>query len=180
MRIAALALASAAALALAGCAPTSHVTRTPTPSATAVFASDAAALAAAEKTYKGYVAMSDQILSDGGHDPARLRKWATGKALSAAVKGFDEAASKHWHAIGRTVVRDVLLEQRSRSRASAVTIYACDDVSGVDIVDAAGASVVSSSRPDLSPVEVVFALQGSHLLVSQVEGWDGGGICSQN
>ena len=60
------------ALLLSGCLP-QQPTATPPPEATAapIFASDEEALAAATAAYAAYLAMSDQILKDGGKDPDR-------------------------------------------------------------------------------------------------------------
>jgi hypothetical protein len=61
---------AAVALALAGCVqPPSRVIPTSTPSAAPVFASDAAALAAAKKAYVAYLAVSDAVANDGGKNP---------------------------------------------------------------------------------------------------------------
>ncbi|HEX3679638.1 MAG TPA: hypothetical protein VHU90_07950, partial [Galbitalea sp.] len=59
-------VAVTAMLVLAGCVqPPPPVIPTSGPSAAPVFASDAAALAAAKKAYLAYLAVSDQILIDG-------------------------------------------------------------------------------------------------------------------
>jgi hypothetical protein len=174
MRIAALALVSAAALVLVGCTPAPHPTSSPKPAATPVFRTDAEALAAAEKAYRAYEAASDQIFADGGKDPSRLDHFATGKVLADDRRDFAELVEKGWRSVGRTRVTNVTLESHEKD---AVTIYACDDVSGVDVLDSRGASVVSQDRPDLSPVEVSLKLRDTELLVAAINAWDGGGVC---
>ena len=61
------------ALVLAGCAPDVPAIQVPpTPTVTPLFASDEEALAAAEEAYAAYLAMSDEITSDGGERPERI------------------------------------------------------------------------------------------------------------
>src|SRR3954462_13593979 len=80
MRTAPLLATAALLLALAGCVPTdSHPTSWPHPSATPVFASDAEALAAAEKAYAAYEAAVDRSLQSISVDG--LDAVATGDAL---------------------------------------------------------------------------------------------------
>jgi len=174
MRIAALALVSAAALVLVGCTPAPHPTTSPKPAATPVFRSDAEALAAAEKAYRAYERASDQVFADGGKDPGRLDQLATGKVLADDREDFAELVEQGWHSVGKTRVSNVTLQSYGKRT---VTIYACDDVSEVDVVDQTGASVVSQNRPDLSPVEVILKLRDSDLLVAEINAWDGDGVC---
>jgi hypothetical protein len=180
MRIAALALVGAGVLVLAGCAPGAAPTEKPTPKATAVFSSDAAALKAAEAAYRTYLGVSDRVLIDGGKHPDVLRTVSTGPALKADLEGASEFVKRGWRSSGNTAVTNFKLERRGSTAKEAVVAYACDDVSAVDVVDASGQSAVSSDRPDESPVEVTFVLQGSKLLVGDVKTWSGGGVCSSN
>ena len=73
MRTGPVILTVAVLFALAGCVPSdSQPSAAPSPSATPVFASDAEALAAAEKAYAAYLKVSDEIANDGGKDPDRI------------------------------------------------------------------------------------------------------------
>ncbi|MEP6843257.1 MAG: hypothetical protein ABJA11_07030, partial [Pseudolysinimonas sp.] len=88
-------------LALGGCVPTgTHVSDSPSASATPVFASDAEALAAAEKAYAAYLKVSDQILNEGGEDPTRLLGVATSSAYDTESKGYSSARDRGWHSVG--------------------------------------------------------------------------------
>ncbi len=182
MRIAALALVGAAALALAGCTPAEDPTGSPTPKATPVFSSDAAALKAAEKAYAAYSRTADLILADGGARPGRIDKVTTGELTDKEHKGSSDFASKGYHSIGVTVVRSMKLESanlkaRPGTRA-AVATYVCVDVSGVDVIDPTGKSVVPPGRSNTLSYEVTFDLVGRMLLPSRQEPWDSGGVCA--
>ncbi|MES1170616.1 MAG: hypothetical protein ABUL47_08010, partial [Leifsonia sp.] len=76
-------LAAAVLLAvLAGCVPTGTPTKSPRATATPVFASDAEALAAAEKAYAAYESAVDRSLQTSSAEG--LDAVATGDALSSA------------------------------------------------------------------------------------------------
>jgi hypothetical protein len=181
MRIAALALGTAVVLALAGCAPATHGTSSPTPKPTPVFSSDRAALAAAEKAYRIYRTVAEQILAHGGEDPAKINSVATGRLLSDELKGMTEFRKKHYHSVGASSLTSFSLESTRRGVSgdvkAAVTAYACLDVSAVDVLDSQGHSVVSATRPPKVSYEVTFDLVAKRLLPSDQEPWDSGGVC---
>ena len=177
-------VAGATALSLAGCVqPPPHVIPTSTSSTAPVFASDAAALAAAKKAYVAYLAVSDQILIDGGKDPKRLLTVATPAELRNQMPGFEAEATKHWRSTGGTRIDAISLQsfdQSTRGSQAIVTVYACIDVSGVDVLDQDGRSVVSSSRPKASTFQATFDL-ATHgppqLMMANEQPWQGKGIC---
>lgn len=179
MRIGSLLLTVGVLLALAGCTPPgSPPSVSPTPSATAVFASDADALKAAEAAYAAYQAVSDQILIDGGADPERLKSVATNKVYESELQGFKETSAKGWHSTGGTTFDHFSLESYDPGRlGEIVVVYVCSDVSKVGVVDSQGTSVVSLSRPNRTAFEVTFALRGQNLVVSSNDVWTGGGVC---
>jgi hypothetical protein len=152
------------------------------PSVAPVFKSDAAALAAAKKAYLAYLAVSDQILIDGGKDPQRLLTVATPAELKSQMAGFNEEKSRGWHSTGGTTIDDIKLQGYfPNRRASVVIVYACIDVSGVDVLDSSRHSVVSSSRPDRATFQTTFDLANQSmgkLLVSDESPWQGESICS--
>jgi hypothetical protein len=160
---------------LAGCVgPPSAPMPVPSPSSTPVFASDEEALAAAEVAYGEYVAVASQIFADGGADADRLRATATGEQLEADLAGFEEVARLGQHSTGATAFDQFVLQQYTPdSPRETVVVYVCDDVTGVDVLDQEGNSLVSPSRPDLTTYEVSFDLAevGSALLVSRKVTW---------
>lgn len=168
-------------LALAGCVPADlHGSPSPHASATPVFASDAEALAAAEKAYAAYLKVSDEIANDGGKDSERLEVLATGSLLSDDLAGFESFAAKRWHSVGATKLTRAVLQSVDRAPDGKATIivYLCEDVSGVDVVDENGRSVISSGRPNLQQFQVQFETVRSKLIPSEREPWTGSPICN--
>ncbi|HEY5231891.1 MAG TPA: hypothetical protein VIJ11_13495 [Galbitalea sp.] len=177
-------VAAAVVGALAGCVqPSPTVIPTSVPSAKPVFASDADALAAAKKAYVAYLAVSDEILIDGGANANRLLKVATAAELKKQMPGFDAAQSKHWRSTGATQIDSITLQRVDETAPHGegiVTVYACVDVSKVDVIDSSGSSVVSSTRPTASTFEATFNLVSRdpvRLILSDEEPWQGVGIC---
>ena len=165
---------------LAGCAsgkPQSLPTETPksTPTPSPVFTSDAQALAAATEVYKKYLGVIDQIGEDGGANPDRLRPYVNEEGLKFEQLEARRLMASHAHQIGRTALTATRLQERSRD---GVSLYACQDVSKVDVVDADGNSLVSASRPDSIPyiVTVTRSRTGS-LIVASDKYWDGENVC---
>jgi hypothetical protein len=144
-------------LVLTGCVGSDPpVTPAPTPTSTPLFASDEEALKAAEVAYKRFNAVAERVLNEGGTDPERLEAVATGELLAAAVKGAESYESKGYHSIGRIVSSEFRIQQTSNSKRDSVTIYVCEDVTKVDVVDSEGTSVVSPSRPARQTIEMAF------------------------
>jgi hypothetical protein len=179
-----LALAVALGFCLVGCVqPTPHVIPTSEPSTKPVFASDAAALAAAKKAFTGYVAASDAIGNDGGNDPKRIAQWVTPARLKTETKAFDDFAKTGERLDGPSVVSHFELQEvdQTPSGKVALTAYVCDDVSGSRLLDSSGADITPSARTDVVPLQVHFQnlTDGSRVLV--VEGsdpWSGSNFCS--
>jgi len=181
LRPAAAALVLFAALAATGCTPGPAKPHTPTPSSTPLFASDEEALAAAEEAYAAYLAVSDQIFQDGGREPDRLLEVATEQVVNAQMDGYEQAAANGWTSTGSTKLDTVSLQWFDPDRTkAAISIYGCVDLSGVDVVDANGTSVVSANRPDRSPFQVTFDLSStnaSQIVVSGEKPWTGENFC---
>jgi hypothetical protein len=180
-RSAAVTLVLVTALAATGCTPEApRANEKPTPTSTPLFASDEEALAAAEEAYAAYLAVTDQIFADGGTDTSMLGAVATGSQLEVDENGFRDVVSKGLRSVGQTTFTDAELQRYSTDVAeleAAVTVYLCEDVSGVDVVDASGLSVVQQDRPDRVRYEVTFDWTGSRppeLLVSDRDPWRGG------
>src|SRR4051812_41826324 len=101
MRAAPLAPVAALLLALAGCVPSDpHPTASPSASATPVFASDAEALAAAEKAYAAYLKVSGEISADGGLKPERIDPLVTKEQAPREHDTFAYFSSHDLHTSG--------------------------------------------------------------------------------
>jgi hypothetical protein len=181
MRSGPLVVAAALLLALVGCVPTGTPSASPRPTATPVFASDAEALAAAEKAYAAYLKVSDEIANDGGKDPERITAVSTGTLTQDDLAGFESFSTKGWHSVGQSRVQSLTLQSADTHVTGAavdvVAVYLCENVSAVDVVDSTGVSVVSASRPDFQQFEITFDLVKSTLLPSDREPWTGPSIC---
>jgi hypothetical protein len=70
--------------------------------------------------------------------------------------------------------------QQLRSNDSeqvSLTIYLCLDVSGVDVVDKQGESVVSPGRPDRQALEIDMDGAEGALRITRSEAWSGANFC---
>jgi hypothetical protein len=178
----ALAIAVLLALAiggtLSGCVPDAapHPTAAPTTSApNPVFASDDEALAAATDAYKAYLAMSDLIASEGGQRPERMADVAVDSALSDAVEGLTQFTTMNLHSSGATAFDHLSLQKRS---SDDVDVYLCEDVSGIDVLDGQGVSVVSPNRKPRTPFQVTLTrTSNASLLVKNRVAWAGQYFC---
>ena len=177
-------LAVAVLLALAGCVPSeSHPTAAPSASATPVFASDADALAAAEKAYAAYEAAVDaslQTTSDSGLDQVSV-----GKALQdarASVKSFEDARriQEGNSSVSRASVADLSALTVAADSHNVAQIYACLDVSAVTVLDSTGAVVSAANGQTRFPilVSLEWAASSQKLLVSEESVWDGTDFCA--
>lgn len=189
MRIPGRAILTASTLALAagllaGCTHSqadADPTKPPKPSLTPtpIFTSDADALAAATKVYKSYVRASDDIGHDGGANPNRIAPYVSEEGLKNEVTEATRLAAEHARESGYTKINNVILQSHTESGGTAVvTIYACQDVSEVNVIDASGKSLISPDRADL--VAYVARLETTakgKLVVSSNKFWSGGGIC---
>ncbi len=165
-------IAILAALALAGCtAPEPEPTVAPTEEP--LFASEEEALAAAEEVYSAYMSTVDEVLSNGGDGAQAIERFAIGEALETQKSGFEAAAMEGWRSIGQTRLSSWQLQAFDRETGT-VDFYVCKDVSGVDVVDGAGNSVVSELRPDRGAVEVRVVSRDGQFKVARDAVWTAG------
>jgi hypothetical protein len=174
MRIAALALVGAVTLGLAGCAPVTHSTTSPTPKSTAVFASDAAALKAAEKAYAAYLDASNATAQSGWMSAETYAKYETGDALEGDTSSASRYLERGLHQVGESTFDSMRLEQITRAT---VRTYLCLDVSKVDVIDSTGKSVVPVGRVSRNPLEVTFVIRSGALKISDSQSWSGSNFC---
>ena len=177
-------LAVAVLFALAGCVPSApHSSAAPSASATPVFASDAEALAAAEKAYAAYEAAVDESLQ-AGRDMG-LSSVATGAALANAVSSVSSFISKNQTQRGRSKVTRVTDADLSALRvpggpSESAQIYACLDISAVMVLDSVGREVTGANEQKVFPtlVGLTWIPRSRKLLVSEETVWDGHDFCN--
>ncbi|MBH0099470.1 hypothetical protein I6E68_10010 [Salinibacterium sp. NSLL150] len=166
---------------LSGCVPSDA---TPPPEQTASFvapyASDEEALAAAEEAYAEYSRVSDEILIEGGADPQRLGAVATGDFLNVSIEEMREFEAEGYRATGITTYSDLVLQRYSPGAGpiDIIGLYLCSDVSGTDVLDAAGKSIIEPTRDDVSTMQVTFTFieADAQLVVSDQQLWESG-VC---
>ncbi len=179
---AAFTVAAVAVFALAGCVQSApQVIPTTTPSSAPVFASDAAALAAAKKAYVAYLAVSDQIGNEGGANAVRLAPLVTKNWLPTEIESYATFAKTGEHFTGVTSFESFRLQSFEVVRRYAeVAVYVCANVSRTRLVDATGADITPASRQAVYPVVASFesAVTASQkLLFAGSEPWSGKSYC---
>ncbi|CAN5267304.1 hypothetical protein BH11ACT2_BH11ACT2_09390 [soil metagenome] len=148
--------------------------------ATPVFASDAEALAAAEAAYAKYQAMEDTISHEGGKDPDRIRPFASRDALEEALAAFAEFQQKSLRTSGAVNFDHAQIESyapHSASGLNEVLVDSCIDVSGVDLIDDSGTSVISPDRVARQPFRLTFDVVESSLVVASRERIENTKLC---
>ena len=100
--------------------------------------------------------------------------WTTGDANAGERRSLSTMHADGWTVTGETVVHSVELGA-AETEPDAVQIAVCSDVSGVDVIDESGTSVVTADRPPMqaSTVTLTGASQSpTGLLISAIEGGD--------
>jgi hypothetical protein len=177
-------VAATAVLALAGCVQSPpRVIPTAEPSAAPVFASDAAALAAAKKAYVAYLAVSDEVANDGGKNPERLAPVVTKGWLSTEVASYVSFAKSGDRFTGQSGFTSFSVQKNAmgpESRAG-ISAYICADVSNTRLLDATGADITPTTRANVYPIVGEFesaTSKSAKLLFAGSEPWSGRNFCS--
>lgn len=179
----ALAAALTCVLVLSGCMPTDDIiTPPPSPSTAPIFASDEEALAAATEAYALYLAAFDTSLST--YQSNQLEKYSDESALEDAIALVKEYQLNGERQIGNAKVGASYIATAESVLGDVhpdepVQIYVCVDLTGVDIVNSNGVSVVSANRPDIAPmfVNLKWDRIRGHFLVTEESPWDGSIDC---
>jgi hypothetical protein len=163
------------AAALTGCTPGASPAPTPTstPTSTAIFASEDEALAAATDVYQEYLAVSDQVSSDGGTDPERLRPFLADAYWLTEEASIEQLRAAGVHTDGNSSFDSAELVEISDDM-NVVTVRLCADVSNIRIVDSSGEDITPSDRTDRIPLEVEFAVDMADtrsLLIARSDVW---------
>ena len=133
-------------------APQPSVSASPTPSPT-----DPKALARAhvEDLVHEYYALVDRVGADREAPLSRLGHVAASVELEVRRSDLHQWRKDGWRKTGRTQIADLVVQSVSLDNSDpkaglvpTVQVDVCYDVSDVDIVDSAGASVVSPDRSD--------------------------------
>ena len=184
MRSVAALLLAATVAALTGCSAPTEPPPAASPSATGtpVFASDDEALAAAEKAYNEYLAMSDQIASEGGERPERIEAFVTPERLEADLAGFQAYREQGLKTRGVTRFESYGLQQQWGDAFSGATvvIYGCWDARDVTVETLEGSDATPDDRQERLPLEVTLVSDDSEarrLVVHEEAQWSGDSVC---
>lgn len=163
------------AAALTGCTPTAPPP-TPSPTLTAIFASEDEALAAATDVFAAYLAAYDSAMASGGKDLGQVREYV-GNDYFAELSEPGTVVTNGWHTSGVSTfeVRNVAVFARSADTAS-IELNICRDVSGIRVLDTSDRDVTPPDREARVPLTVSFlssdlSSPNSELTIVRVESW---------
>ena len=147
------------------------------------FATEEEALAVATVAYGDYLNILTTIASEDGAGMERLDSYAAPELSAFEKAGLTQLQEKRLRPVGQQQIANAVLQSyipAAESGVNIVSIYVCVDVSGLDLVDHGGHSVVETSRPTQTPFEATFNLpeDGSSVLVVATNNvWGGEGVC---
>jgi hypothetical protein len=185
-RLAVVGFAALTLLFLAGCSNavepgTSVFSREAIPAeATPMFASDKEAAAAAERAYRNYIDVSDQIARDGGANVERLKPFVTADAFSQDSEAADLYSRGNLHASGSTTVDSFRIQAFSvNDSVLLVDAYVCLRFESLRILDINEVDVTPATRSESVPIVVGFLSTEptSELLLNVSEVWTGTNFC---
>jgi hypothetical protein len=146
-----------------------------------VFATDADALAAAEKSFAGYLAASDLIAHDGGVGVERLASWDTDSQLALDTKTFDGMRSRGEHTTGASAFSHLVVQSSELSAdGTAILIaYVCVNVSHTQLLDDRNVAR-AVPRPNNVPLVLTFRSDASVRTTLRLDwsvAWRGKNFC---
>ncbi|KHK97310.1 hypothetical protein LK09_10875 [Microbacterium mangrovi] len=166
-------------VALAGC---TGATPRPSPTPTPPFASADAAYKAAEATYRAYVAAGNRVnLQDPKTFPP-VYHWLLDRALDHQRKELSAMAAKDLRMSSEDHVTFVAPIGGGDVRWGDVSLAVCIDVSKSDVRDAAGRSLVRSTRPNKQSLTVAFSRDASTstgMKIASITGRKGKPTCAE-
>ncbi|CAH0182709.1 hypothetical protein SRABI44_02238 [Microbacterium foliorum] len=158
-------LALAVVFSVAGCAPPA-----PSPAATTTFASDEEAFAAAEETYRGYIA--------AGNDGTDATRFLIGPALASEIDLSRTLSDQNLAMVGASGFDHFVgVDATVNVKVATVVARVCLDVSDTRIIDEGGADVTPESRADRWLLSITFVGDKSGLLISDSTADDDDGSC---
>lgn len=146
--------------------PSTSTTTTSTPTPLTPAEKD---LKSAEETIGRYWEVLDQLAADSKKSLNLISTVARGQAASQSRIELGTLQAKGWTQVGQSVVRS---SSATTKDGKTFAVAACIDVSGVNVVDKAGKSVVKAGRPDRQQYTytVSKAPQGFFVTVDTLKG----------
>ncbi|TFC38594.1 hypothetical protein [Cryobacterium sp. TMT2-42-4] len=172
-------------LALTGCTPepappAPQASETSAPTDSPVFASDEEALAAATEAYAAYLRTSDEISAAGGVGSERMEPLVSSGLFQSELEGFQGFVDANARSVGETtfIVQGMQSAAYLRPEQTTISLYVCENVTGLDVIDPVGNSLVSDSRQPITPFEVRFKMDaGLRLILEYRSAWRGENFC---
>lgn len=149
----------------------------PSPTPTAIFASEEEALAAAEETYAGYLAVSDAVSADGGASPERIQPYVTDEFWDSEAEAIRPLVEAGYRTSG--VSSFDRAELLGAIDSPTLSVRLCLDVSKVRVWDSAGVDVTPVDRLNRTPLNVELAVSGADdpLLIAKSDVWSSENFC---
>ena len=143
----------------------------PPKSSPPVFENEEQALAAVTETYQRFQELSFQILAEGGANPERISTLASDDVAQVEIDGYRRSAELGYTVTGTPSVQSVVLDlwlPHPDSLQIVARADVCVDISSVQVLDSAGASVVPADRATQSlwSVDVAYREADGSLFVS--------------
>ncbi|MFC5928803.1 hypothetical protein [Cryobacterium melibiosiphilum] len=161
-----LVLAVASTLVVSGCSATPEPAPPPTASPTALtapfFDSHEDALAAATQAYAAYSEQAAALFSTPGSNPELIRTVASEEFADALIAEALQIRADGLQIAGQNSFDGVTLQSVDETTAAGsgvVVVQLCLDVSGSDIINTSGVSIVDKTLPARSPYVVSFDWQ---------------------
>jgi hypothetical protein len=127
-------------------------TTSPSSSPSATLTDSEAAAANAEALVRNYWSALDRVGSDPSLPLETLEEVAVSKDLTVRMNQFTTWRRDGWVQSGSTELAELQVQSvnldTSGGRVPTVQVDVCFDVTGVDVVDGSGSSVVTAERPD--------------------------------
>ena len=167
-------------LALAGCSNTAEIPRAdPSPSTSPLFASEDEALEAATAVYEEYLAVTGEILQDGGSEPDRIREVISDAISQSEMDALEIYRANGWTATSAPLLESAWIQQIAELSESSteVSMYACVDYSQVDVLDGNGQSVVGDDRQPFQTFEASIEFEDGTAILTRNILWEQGTKC---
>lgn len=139
----------------------------PTPTKTTLFASEEEAFAAAEETYREYMAVYTSLDVSDPRAYETTQPYVTGPYAAADREGLSRLYADNLTRTGESVV--VSFRGVEFNAPDEVIARTCDDVSETDILDSSGKSVVSPERRDKYALDLTFTVKNGTLRIQEAQ-----------
>lgn len=182
-RLTPLALAPVTVLlvALVGCSDTPEIPQAdPTPSASPLFASEEEALDAATAVYEEFLAVTGEILRNGGEGAESLEPLVSPEVFEQENEGFLSLQESGGRTDGQNRLEGIRLQQIAMGDPESFELqaYVCVNNTDARLIDGDGNDITNPDRTEVITLEVVFGSDPSgSLIIEAKDYWADGNEC---